>query len=199
MAPQTAASQPSLSFTISQTLLRLIESVMLFNHLNLCHSLLLPLIFPSIRIFSSELALCIKGSNYWSSSFSISPSNEYSGLTSFRTEWFDFSTAQITTLPKHQIFSAQPSFMAPPTHLYMTTGKTMVLTIQTFVGLLFNMLSRFVLALLPKSKCLLISCLQSPSTVILERKSHCFHFSHFYLPWSNGTGCCDLSFFKVEF
>ena len=155
---------------------------MLFNHLILYHPLLLlPSIFPSIRDFSNELALPIRWPKYWSFSFSNSPSNEYSGLISFRIDWFDLLAVQGTLKSLLQYHSSKASvlqcsafFMVQLSHLYMTTGKTIALTIWTFVGkvmsLLFNMLSRFVIAFLPRSKRLLISWLQSPSTVISEPK-----------------------------
>ena len=183
MIPRTTACQAPLSFTISQGFLRFmcIELVVLSNHLILCHSLLLlPSIFPSIRIFSSELALCIRWPKYWSFSFSNSPSNEYSGLMSFRIDCFDFLVVQETlrSLLQHHlkvsIFQHSAFFMVQLSHPYMTTRKTIDLTICTFVGkvmsLFFNMLSRFVIAFLPRNKCLLISWLQSPSAVILESK-----------------------------
>ena len=167
----TAACQASLSITNSQSLLKLmsIESVMPSNHLILCHPLLLqPSIFPSIRVFSNESVLCIRSSKYWSFSFSISPSNEYSGLISFRMDWLDHHSSKASILQHSAFFIVQFS------HPYMTTGKTIVLTRWTFVGkvmsLLFNMLSRLVIAFLPRSKCLLISWLQSPSAVTLEPK-----------------------------
>jgi len=148
------------------------------NHLVLCHPLLLlPSIFPSIRVFSSESVLCIRWPKYWSFSFSIRPSNEYSGLISFRIHWFDLLAVQGTLkslLPYHSskasILWCSAFFVVQLSHSYMTTGKTIALTIQTFVGkvmcLLFNMLSRFVVAFLPRGKHLLISRLQSPSAVI---------------------------------
>ena len=155
------------------------ESVMPSNHLILCHPLLLlPSIFPSIRVFSNESVFRIRWPKYWSFSFSISPSNEYSGWISFRMDWFDLRTVQGT--PKSlQRYCSKASvlwhltfFMVQFSHPYMTTGKTIALTIWTFVGkvmsLLFNILSRFVIAFLPRSKRLLISWLQSPSAVILE-------------------------------
>ena len=157
-----------------------IELVKPSNHLILCRPLpLMPSIFPSIRVFSSESALCIKRPKYWS--FSISPSNEYSRLMSFRTDCFDLHTVQWTlkSLPQHHSWKASvlqcsAFFMVQLIHPYMTTGKIIALTRQTFVSkvmsLLFNMLSRFVMAFLPKSKHLLISWLQSPSAVILESK-----------------------------
>ena len=154
------------------------ESVMPSNHLSLCyHFLLLPSIFPSFRVFSIKSSLCIRWPEYWS--FSISPSNEYSGLISFRLDWFDLLAVQGTLkslLPYHNlkasVFWCLAFFMAYLSHLSMTTRKTIALTLQTFVGkmmsLLFNMLSRFIIAFLPRSKHLLISWLQSPYAVILE-------------------------------
>ena len=150
------------------------------NHLILCHPLLfLPSILPSIRVFSNKLALLIRWSSYWS--FGISPSNKYSGLISFRIDWLDLHTVQGTlkSLLQHLISNASirhPSafFMVQLSHLYMTTGKTIALTRWTFVSkvmsLLYNRLSRFVIAFLPRSQLLLISWLQSPSAVILEPK-----------------------------
>ena len=141
-----------------------------FNHLILCRPLLLlPSIFPSIKIFSNELALHIKWPKYWSFSFSISPSSEYSGLISFRMDWLDLLAIQGTlkSLLQHQSLKASilwcsTFFMVQLSHPYMTTGKTIALTIWTFVckvmSLLFNILSRFVIAFIPRSKCLLISC-----------------------------------------
>ena len=150
------------------------------NHLILCHPLLLS-IFPSIRVFSNESILCISWPEYWSFSISISPSSEYSGLISFRVDWFDLLAVQRTLKSLLQHHSSKASilwcsafFMVQLSHAYMTTGKTIALTRWTFVGkvmsLLFNMLSRLVIAFLPRSKRLLISWLQSPSAVILEPK-----------------------------
>ena len=145
-----------------------IELVMPSNHLILCHPLLLlPSIFPSIRVFSSELVLCISWSKYWSFSFSISPSNEYSVLISFRMNWLDLLTVQGTlkSLLQHHsskasILQSSAFFIVQLSHPYMTTGKTIALSRQTFVGkvmsLLFNMLSRLVITFLPRSKHLLI-------------------------------------------
>ena len=152
-----------------------IESVIPSNHLILCHPLLLPpSIFPSIRVFSNESVLCIRWSKYWSFSFRISPSNEYSGLISFRMDWLDLLAVQGTLKSLFQHRSSKASilwhsafFIVQLSHPYMTTGKTITLTRQTFVGkvmcLLFNMLSRLVTTFLPRSKRLLISWLQSPS------------------------------------
>ena len=156
---QPQEHQASLSFTISQSLCKLMstESVMPSNHLILCHHLLLlPSIFPSIRVFSSELALHIRWPKDWSCSFSISPSNEYSGLTGLISLWSKglsrvFSSS--AAVRKHQFFSTQPSLWSNShIHPYMTTGKTIALTMQTFVSkvmsLPFNTLFRFVLAFL---------------------------------------------------
>ena len=189
------------------------ESVMPPNHLILCHSLpLLPSVFPSIRIFSSESALCIRLPKYWSFSFNISPSSEHPRLISFRMDWLDLLAVQGTLKSLLQHHSSKASilqhsafFIVQLSHPYMTTGKTIALIRHTFVGkvmsLLFNVLSMLVIALLPRSKHLLISWLQSPSAVILESKkivSHCFYCFPSYLPWSDGTGCHDLCFLNVE-
>ena len=159
-----------------------IESVMLSNHLILCCPLLLmPSIFPSIKVFSSESALHIMWPKYWTFSFNISPSNEYSGLISFRMDWLDLLAVQGTLQSLLQHHSSKASilrhsafFIVQLSYLYMTTGKTIALTRRTFVGkvmsLLFNMLSRLVITFLPRSKHLLISWLKSPSAVILEPK-----------------------------
>ena len=150
------------------------------NHLILCCPLLLlPLIFPSIRVFSNESVLCIRWPKYWSFSFYISPSNEHPGLISFRMDWLDFLAVQGTlkSLPQHcsskaSILWGSVFFIVQLSHPYMTTGKTVVLSIWTFFGkvtfLLFNMLCRLVITFLPRSKRLLISWLQSPSAVIWE-------------------------------
>ena len=205
--PWTIVHQTSLSLTISQSLLKLIsiESMMPSNHLILCCPLLLPSIFPSIRVFSSEAALHIWWPKYWS--FSISPSNEYLGLISFRIDWLHLHAVQGTLKSLLQHHSLKASilwhsalFMVQLSHPYMTTGKTIALTRWTFVSkvmsLLFNMLSRFVIAFLPRSKCLWISWLQSPSAVILEPKKIKSITVSIYLPWSDETGYHDLSFFE---
>ena len=191
------ACQASLSITISQRLLKLlsIESVMPSNHLIFCHPLLLlPSTFPSIKVFSNESALCIRRLKYWSFGFSISPSNEYSGLISFRIDWFDLLAVQETLKSLIQNHNSKASilwhsafFMVQFSHLHMTTGKTIALTSQDFVGkvmsLLFNMLSRLVIAFLSRSKHLLISWLQSPSDFGAQENkvSHCFHCFPIYL------------------
>ena len=185
------------------------------NHLILCHPLLLqPSIFPSIRVFSNLSALHIRWPKYWSFSFNISPSNEQPGLISFRMDWLDLLAVQGTlkSLLQHQHHSSKALilwcsalFIVPLSHPYMTTGKTIALTRWTFVGkvmsLLFNTLSWLVITFLPRSKCLLISWLLSPSAVILEPqniKSDSFHYFPIYFPWSDGTRCHDLSFLNVE-
>ena len=154
-----------------------IESVIPSSHLILCRPLHLPSsIFPSIRVFSNESVLLIKWPNYWSFSFTISPSNEYSGLISSRMDCLDLLAVQgiLKSLLQHPSSKATAFFMVQLSHPYMTTGKTIALTIWIFVGkvmsLLLNMLSRLVTAFLPRNSCLLISWLQSPSAVILEPK-----------------------------
>ena len=207
--------QAPLSFTVSLSLLKFmsIEMVMLCNYLTLCHPLiLLPSIFLSIRVFSSELVLHIRWPKH--QSFSISPCNEYSGLISFRIDWFYLIAVQgtLNSLLQHHSLKASilqhsAFFIVQLSHPYMTTEKTIALTIQTFIGkvmfLLLNMLSRFVIAFLPRSKHLLISWLQSPSTVILEPKKRksvtASTFPLLYLTYSDGTRCHDLSFLNVEF
>ena len=173
-----------------------IESVMPSNHLLCRPLLLLPSIFPSIRVFSNESVLCIRWPKYWNFHFGFSPSNEYSELISFRMDWLDLPAVQGTLKSLLQHYSSKASilqrsalFVIQLSHSYMTIGKTMALTRWTFVGkvmsLLFNMLSRLVIAFLPRSKHLLISWLQSSSAVILEpkkRKSYCFHCFPIYLP-----------------
>ena len=174
VTPWTAAQQACLSIPNSWSLLKLmsIRSVMPSNHLIFSHPLLLlPSAFPSIRIFSNELVLCIKWPKYWSFSFSISPSKEYSGLISFRIDLLDLLAVQGTLKSLLQHHSSKASilrwsafFIVQLSHPYMTTGKTIALTRQTFVdkvtSLLFNMLSRLVRAFLPRSRCPLVSWLQ---------------------------------------
>ena len=180
--PWIAAHQASLSITNSRSLLKLmsIESVMPSSHLILCRPLLLlPPIFPSIRVFSNESALPMRWPKYWSFSFSISPSSEPLGLISFRMDWLDLLEVQGTlkSLLQHHSskapnFWCSAFFTVQLSHPNMTTGKTIALTKWTFVGkgmsLLFNMLSRLVVTFLPRSKRLLISWLQSPCAMILE-------------------------------
>ena len=182
VTPWNAARQTPLSITNSRSLPKLtsIESVMPSNHLILCCPLLLPpSIFPSIKVFSKESVLPIRWPKYWNFSFSISPSNEYAGPISFRIDWFDLLAVQGTLRSLLQHHSSKASvlqcsafFTVQLSYPYITTGKTIALTRQTFVGkvmsLLLNMLSRLVIAFLSRSKHLLISWLQSPSAVILE-------------------------------
>ena len=164
------------------------------------------------QVFSNESVLHIRWPNYWSFSFSISPSNEFSGLISFRIDWLDFLAVQGTLKSLLQHLSSKASilqcsafFIVQLSDPYMTTGKTIALTRWTFVGkvmsLLFNILSRLVITF-PKSKHLWISWLQSPSAVILELPQnkvwHCFHCFPIYFPWSDGTRCHDLRFLNVE-
>jgi len=181
--PWTTACQAPLSITNSWSLLKCIslKSVMPSNHLILCRPLLLlPSIFSSIRVCSNESTLSIKCPNYWSFSFNISPSNEYPGLISFRIDWLDLLAVQGTLKSLLQHHSSKASilqhsafFIVQLTHPYMTTGKTIALTIQNFVGkvmsLLFNMLSMLVIAFF-RGASVLISWLQSPSAMIMEPK-----------------------------
>ena len=208
VTPWTAACQASLSITHSQSPPKSmsIELVMPCRPL-----LLLTSVFPSIRVFSNESALRIRWPKYWSFSFNISPSNEHPGLVSFRMDWLDLLAVQGTlkSLLQHHsskasIFQRSVFFILQLSHPYMTTGKTIALTRQTFVGkvmsLLLNMLSRLVITFLPRCKRPLISWLQPPSAVILEPrkiKSASFHFFPIYFPWSDGTGCHDR-FLNVE-
>ena len=159
-------------------------------------------------LISNELVFHIRWPKYWSFSFSISPSKEYSGLISFRIDWLGLLAVQGTLKSllhnlKESILWHSAFFMVQLSHPYMATGKTIALTRRTFVhkviSLLFNMVSRLVITFLPRSKCLLISWLWPPSAVTLEppqnKVSHCFLT---YLPWSDWTGCLDPSFFNVE-
>ena len=175
------SNQASLSITNTQSLLKLmsIESVMPSNHLILCRSLILLLsIFPRIRVFFKESVLHIRWPKYWSFSFSISPSNEYSGMISFTIDGFDLAIqGTLKSLIQHHsskasILQHSAFFTVQLSHPYMTAGKTTALTRWTFVGkimsLLFNMLSRLVKTFLPRSKYLLISWLKSPSAVLMQ-------------------------------
>ena len=184
MTPRTAAHQASLSITTSRSLPKSmsIESVMPSSQVILCCPiLLLPSVFPSIRVFSNESALHIRWPKYWSFRFSISPSNEHSGLISFRMDWLDLFAVQGTlkTLLQHHnskalILQCSAFFILQLSHPYMTTGKTIALNRWAFVSkvmfLLYNILSRLGIAFLPRSKCLLISWLQSPSAMISKSK-----------------------------
>ena len=181
--PWTAARQASLSITNSRSPPKpmSIKSVMPSNHLILCHPLLLlPSVFPRIRVFSNESALHTRWPKYWSFSFNIRPSSEHPGLISFRMDWLDLLAVQGTLKSLLQHHSSKASilrcsafFRVQLSHPYMTTGKTIALTRWTFVGkvmsLLLNMLSRLVITFLPRSKHLLISWLQSPSAALLDK------------------------------
>ena len=186
VTPWTVACQAFLCITNSQSLLKLmfIKSVIPSNHLILCHPLLPLSIFPSIRVFSNKLVLHIKWPIYWS--FSISPSNEYSGLISFRMDWLDLLEVQgaLKSLLQHHsskasILWCSSVFIVQLSHPYMTAGKTIVFTsFGKVISLLFNVLSKLIKTFLPRNKHLLIPWLQSPSAVILEPKNivcHCFH------------------------
>ena len=206
--PWTAAYQASLSITNSWSLLKLmsIESVMPSNQLILCHPLLLlSSVFPSIKVFSNGSVLCIRWPKYWSFSFGISPSNQYWGLISFRMDWSDLPAVQGTLRSLLQYHSSKASilrhsafFIVQLSHPYMTTGKTKVLTRQTFVGkvmsLLFNMLSKFVIAFLPRSKLgrnfnfLVAVTICSDFGAQENKVCHCFHCFPICLPWNSGTG-----------
>ena len=175
-----------------------------------CHLLLLPPIPPSIKVFSNESTLCMRWPKYRSFSFSIIPSKEIPRLIFFRMDWLDLLAVQGTlkTLLQHHssrasILRCSAFFTVQLSYPYMTTGKTIALTRRTFVGkvmsLLLNMLSRLVITFLSRSKCLLISWLQSPSAVILKpQKIKVWHCFPIYLPWSDGTRCHDLRFLNVE-
>ena len=189
-----------------------IELVMPSKHLILCHPvLLLPSIFPSIRVFSNESVLCIRWPKYWSFSFNISPSNEHPGLISFRMDWLDLLADQGTLKGLLQHHSSKASVLQRSAFFMVqvsqTTGQTTDLTIGTFVGklmsLLFNTLPRFVIVFLPRSKRLLILWLQSPSTVILEPKKMkpvtVFTFSPSICHKVMGLGIHDLRCLNVEF
>jgi len=183
------------------------------SHLNLRHPLLLlPTIFPSIRVFSNESVLHIRWPEYWNFSFSISPFNEYSVVISFKMDWLDLLAAQGTLKSLQQrnskasILQCSAFFIVQLSHPYMTTGKTIALTSWTFVGkvmsLLFNVLSRLLVAFLLRSKRLLISGLQSHLQWFWSQENkvcHCFHCLPIYLPWSDGTRCHNLSFLNAEF
>ena len=214
MTPPTAVCQTSFSITNSQRLLKfmLTESMRPSNRLILCRPLLLlPTIFPSIRVFLSESVLHIRWPKYWSFSFSINPSNEYSGLIPFRIDWFDLAV-QGTLKSLLQPHSSNASvlqhsafFKVQLSYPYMTAGKTIALTIWTFVG----NLSAFEYAV---SVCHSFSSKEQASFNFMaavtirsdfgaqgNKVSHCFHCFPLYLPWSDGTRCHDLSFLNVEF
>ena len=217
LTPWIAARQASLTLTISWSLPKFTSTEWIGAgiHFILCHPLLLlPSIFPSIRVFSNESALFTRWPKYWSFNFSISPSNEYSGLISFRIDWFDLLTIQGTLGSLLQYHSSKASYlwcsaflMVHLSYLYMTIGKNIALTIWTFVStvmsLLFNTLSRFVITSLPRSKLLLISRLQSSSAVILEPKKRKFvtasNFSSSICHEVMGLNALILGFLTLSF
>ena len=205
VTPWTAAHQSSLSITNSRSLLKLrsIKLVISSNHLILCHLLLLPSIFLSIKVFSNESVLHIRWPEYWSFSFSISPYFLWDWLV-----WSPYSPRDSQeSSPTPQFKSTNFSVFSFLYSQALTSTWLLEKTRQTVVGkvmsLLFNMLSRLVIAFLPRSRHLLISWLQLPSTVVLEHPQnkvcHCFRCFPIYLPWSDGTGCQDLSFLSVAF
>ena len=209
--PWIAAHQASLSITNSQSPLRLmsIESVMPISHLILCCPLLLlPLIPPSIRVFSNESTFRMRWPKYWSFSFSIIPSKEIPGLTSFRKDWLDLLEVQGTLKSLLQHHSSKASillhsvfFTVQLSHPHMATGKIIALTRWTFVGkvmsLFLNMLSRLVITFLPRSKAsfnfMAAVTICSDFGAPKNKVWHCFHYFPIYLPWSDGTRCHDLS------
>ena len=184
-----------------------IESMMLSNHLFCQPLLLLPSIYSSIRVFYSKLTLHIRWPKYWSISFSISPSNEYWELISFRIDWLDLLAVQGTLKSLFQHHSSKASILQRSTcmvqlsHPYVTTGKTIALTRRTFFGkvmsLLFNVLSRFVITLLPRSKhvnFMAVVTICSDFVAQEDKICQCFHCFPIYLPWNDGTGCHDFHF-----
>ena len=214
--PWTATRQASLSITSSWSPPKpmSIVSVMPSNHLILCHPLLLlPSVFPSIRVFSNESVLHIRWTNYWSFSFNISPSNEYSGLISFRMDWLDLLAVQGTLKSLLQQHSSKASVLQRSafsivqlSHPYMITGKTTALTRWTFVGKvisqLLNMLSRLVTAFLPRCQAsfnfMAAVTICSDFGAQKNKVWHCFQCFPIYLQWSDGTRCHDLRFLNVE-
>ena len=213
--PWIIACQASLFITNSQSLLKLmsIESVMTSSHLILCRPLLLlPPIPPSIRVFSNESTLRMRWPKYWSFSFIISFSNEHPGLISFRMDWLDLLADQGTlkSLLQHHsskasIFRHSAFFTVQFSHPYMTTGKTIALTRQTFVGkvrsLLFNMLSRLVITFLPRRthfNFMAAVTIWSDFGAQKNKVWHCYHCFPIYFLWSDGTRCHELSFLNVE-
>ena len=185
-----------------------IESVLPSNYLILCHPLLLlPSIFPTIRVFSSESVLRIRWPKHWNFSFNISPSNEHSGPISWRIDWLDLLAVQGTLLQHHSskasILWRSAFFTVQLSYPYMTTGKTIALTTRTFAGkvmsLLFNMLSRLVIIFFPRSKHLMAAItICSDFGAPPNKIWHCFPCFPIYLTWSDGTRCHDLRFLNVE-
>ena len=214
MTPWTAVHQAFLFFTISQNLLKLmfIELVMLSNNFIFCWPfILLPSIFPSIRVFSNESAPWIRWPKYWSFSFNISPSNECSGLISFRMDWLDLLAVQGNLKSLLQHHSSKASILWPSAfllvqllHPYMTMGKTIALTmVGKVLSLVFITLSRFVIAFFPKEQVyfniIAAITIWSDFEAQENKVSHCFHCFPIYSSWSDGTRCHDLCFLIVEF
>ena len=213
MISWTAACQASLSFTIPQSLLKLmsIELEMPSNHLVLCCPLiLLSSVFPTVRVFSSKSVLHIRWPKYWSFNFSISPSNEYSWLISFRINWFDLLAVQRTlkSLVQHHSLKASvlqhsALFMVQLSHPYMTIGKTIALTRWTFVGKVMSLLVQVCHNFSSKEQAsfsfMAAVTICSDFGAQENKVSHCFHCFLIYLPWSDGTRCHDLHFLSVEF
>ena len=214
--PWTAAHQASLSFTVSWSWFRFMstELVMLSNHHILCYPLLLlPSIFPSNRVFDNELALPMECLKYWRFSFSISPSNEFSGLIFFCIDWFDLLAVQETLKCLIQHHSSKASilqfsafFVVQLSHPQFTTGKTIALTIRTVaskaMSLPFTALSRFVMAFLPRSKCpgvMTAVSIRSEFGGQEKKICYCFPLSPHLFAWSDGTGCHDHCFMNAEF
>ena len=207
-------SFPFLHYLLEFAQIRSIKSVMPSNHLIFCQPLLpLPSVFPSTKVFSNESALHIRGPKYWSFSFSTSPSNEYSGLSSFKIDWFDLLAIQGTLkslLQQHNLKASvlwhSAFFMVQLSNPYMTTGNNIALTRWNFDGkvmsLLFSMLSRVVITFLSRSKHLWISWLEiticSDFGVPKNKVWHCFHCFPIYFPWSDETRCHYLCFLNVE-
>ena len=214
VTPWNAAPYSSLSITNSQGSPKTMsfKSVMPSNHLILCRPIHLPSNFPSMSIFSNESALRIRWPKQWSFSFNISPSNEHRGLTSFRMDWLDILAVQESLKSLHQHHSSKASilwhtafFIVQLSHPYTTPGKTIARIRWSFVdklSLLFNMRSRLVTTFLPRSKCLLItwlqSCICSDFGIQKNKVSHCFHCFPIYFTWSDGITCHDFSFLNVE-
>ena len=208
--------QRHIRLPISRSLLKLmsIELVMPSNHLIFHHPLLLlPSIFPSIKVISNESAVRTRWPKYWSFSFSVRPSHEYSELISFRIDWFELPAVQgsLKSLLQHHslkasVFWCSAFFIVQLSYPYMTIGKTIALTIWTFVGkvvsLFFDMLSRFVIVFLPRSKRLNFMAavtIHNDFGAQENKVCHCFHCFPIYMLWNDGTRCHDLHFLNVEF
>ena len=215
VTPWTVAHPDSLFFTISQSLLKLmsIDPGMPSNHLSLCHPLFLPSIFPSIRVFSNESALCLRCPKKWSFSCSISPSNEYSGFPLVLTSLISLQSKGLsrifssTTIQKHQFYGIHPSLWSNShIHTWLLEKPQLWLygpLLTKWCLCFFNMLSRFVIAFLSRTKHLFdfvaAVTVRSDFRAQENKICHSFHCLPIYLPWSDGTGCHDLHFLNVEF